>query len=202
MAALAVMGPAAAEDRWLGSLQLRGGCDSNPVLSPQGNGGALSGLAGVIVAGRSNEDYVAAFSGEASYRRYAAAGVSPLQRYKASFDIANRGQGGVALKAAAFAEAFDNYDTRSFKASQSLRAQWARGALCPFVTVEAGYAALNESNPALGDFLPKPQVFLRGTGTISISPMWRKISTRSRSAMAAIRSASIQPHPVLCYLHK
>lgn len=144
-------------------MQLRGGYDANPGLSPAGAGGSLSGIDGVVVVGRSTEDFVAAFSGEGSYTRYGNDASSPSQRYKASLDIANREQDGIALKAATAFTALDDYDTRSVKASQSLRAQWMRGAVRPFVTVEAGYAALNESNPALGDFLPKPQVFLRGT---------------------------------------
>jgi hypothetical protein len=154
---------ALAEDQFLGSLQLRGGYDSNPGLSPVGTGGALSGIDGVVVAGRSTDDYVAAFTGEGSYTRYGRAAAAPLQRYKAGFDIANKEQGGIALKAATSVVLFDSYDTRSFKASQSVRAQWVRGTVRPFVTVQAGYASLNESNPVLGDFLPNPQAFLRGT---------------------------------------
>jgi hypothetical protein len=152
-----------AEDEILGSLQLRGGYDSNPTFSPIGKGTALGGINAVIVAGRTTDDFIAALSAEASYTRYAEAVDAPIGRYKASFDIANKDQSDYSLKSTASIASFRNYDTQSLDAIERVRVQKTDGAVQPFVAAEARYSELNESNVLLGEFLPQPQVYLRGT---------------------------------------
>lgn len=152
-----------AEDEILGSLQLRGGYDSNPTFSPADKGTALGGINAVIVAGRTTEDFIAALSAEASYTRYSEAVDAPVGRYKASFDIANRDQSEYSLKSTTSVASFRNYDTQSLDAIERVRVQKTSGEVQPFVTAEARYSELNESNVLLGEFLPQPEVYLRGT---------------------------------------
>lgn len=154
---------ARAEDELLGSLRLRGGYDSNPVFSPVPQGTPLGGIDGAIVAGRSTDRFVAALSAEGSYTRFDKTTGAPVQRYKAGFDIANKDQGRYSLKSTSSVTSFANYDTRSLDAIERVRLQRTSGTVRPFVTAEARYFELNESNILLGKFLPQPEVFLRGT---------------------------------------
>jgi hypothetical protein len=154
---------ARAEDELLGSIQLRGGYDSNPTFVPGAKGTALGGVNAAVVAGRTTESYIAALSGEASYTRFDEGLDSPVQRYKAAFDIANKDQSEYSLKSTISAASFENYDTKSIDAIERVRMQKTNGLVRPFVTVEARYSELNESNLLLGDFLPEPEKFLRGT---------------------------------------
>jgi hypothetical protein len=154
---------ARAEDELLGSIQLRGGYDSNPTFVPGATGTALGGINAAVVAGRATETYVAALSGEASYTRFNESVDAPAQRYKAAFDIANKDQEEISLKSTTSAASFENYDTKSLDAIERVRMQKTNGLVRPFVTVEALYSELNESNLLLGDFLPEPDKFLRGT---------------------------------------
>lgn len=156
-------GSARAEDEFLGSIQLRGGYDSNPNFTAADSGTALGGVNAAVVAGRTTETYIAALSAEASYTHYAETLDAPLQRYKAAFDIANKEQSEVSLKSTTSVVSFENYDTKALDAIEHVRVQKTSGMVQPFVTVEARYSELNESNLLLGDFLPKPEVFLRGT---------------------------------------
>jgi hypothetical protein len=155
--------PARAEEEVLGSIQLRSGYDSNPVFVPGSEGTALGGVNAAIVAGRTTESYVAAMSGEAGYTRYGERTDPPLERYRAAFDIANHDGGGYSLKSATSVTAFSNYDTKSLDAVERVQLRKTDSAVQPFVTVEARYSELNESNLLLGDFLPRPEKFLRGT---------------------------------------
>jgi hypothetical protein len=152
-----------AEDEILGSLQLRGGYDSNPTFSALDKGTALGGINAVIVAGRTTENYIAALSAEASYTRYSEAVDAPVGRYKAAFDIANKDQSEYSLKSTTSVASFRNYDTQSLDAIERVRLQKTDGVVQPFVAAEARYSELNESNVLLGEFLPKPEVYLRGT---------------------------------------
>lgn len=152
-----------AEDEILGSLQLRGGYDSNPTFSPADRGTALGGINAVIVAGRTTEDFIAALSAEASYTRYSEAVDAPAGRYKASFDIANKDQAEYSLKSTTSVASFRNYDTQSLDAIERVRVQKTGSEVQPFVTAEMRYSELNESNILLGEFLPKPEAYLRGT---------------------------------------
>lgn len=161
--ALAASEARADEDEVLGSLRLRGGYDSNPVFSPVPKGAALGGIDGAIVAGRTTDTFIAALSAEGSYTRYGEAVDTPVQRYKAAFDIANKDQSEYALKSTSSVASLTNYDTKSLDAIERVRLQHSSGMVQPFVTAEARYSELNESNILLGQFLPQPEVFLRGT---------------------------------------
>jgi hypothetical protein len=156
-------GAARAEDEFLGSLQLRGGYDSNPDFSFTPGDTALAGVNAVVVAGRSTERYVAAVSGEASYTRYRETVDAPLARYRAAFDIANKDESEFSLKSTASVTSFENYNTKSLDAIERLKLRKTSGDVQPFVTAELRYSALNESNILLNRFLPQPEIFLRGT---------------------------------------
>ena len=159
----ALAGPAQAEDEILGSLQLRGGYDSNPNFSSAAEGTALAGINAVVVAGRSTGDYVAAATGEASYTRYRETLDAPLARYRAAFDFANKDESEFSLKSTTSVTSFENYNTKSLDAIERLQLRKTSGAVQPFVTAELRYSQLNESNVLLNEFLPQPEVFLRGT---------------------------------------
>ncbi len=165
--ALAVLvllaGGARAEDEILGSLQLRGGYDSNPDFSFAARGTALAGINAVVVAGRSTENYVAAVTGEASYTRYRETVDAPLARYRAAFDLANKDESEFSLKSTASVTSFENYNTKSLDAIERLKLRKTGGTVQPFVTAELRYSQLNESSILLNEFLPRPEVFLRGT---------------------------------------
>jgi len=163
---------ASAEDEFLGSIQLRGGFDSNPDFAMGNAGTSLGGINAAVIAGRTTESYIAALSAEASYTHYAKAIDVPLSRYKAAFDIANKDQSEYSLKSTSSLASFENYDTRSLDAIERVRLQKASGSVQPFVTAEARYSELNESNLLLGKFLPEPERFLRGTIIPGVA--WKK----------------------------
>jgi hypothetical protein len=154
---------ARAEDEFLGSLQLRGGYDTNPDLSFAAHGTALAGINAVVVAGRSTESYVAAVTGEASYTRYRETVDAPLARYRAAFDIASKDESEFSLKSATSVTSFENYNTKSLDAIERVKLRKTSGVVQPFVTAELRYSQLNESSILLNEFLPRPEVFLRGT---------------------------------------
>lgn len=156
-------GPVRAEDEFLGSLQLRGGYDTNPDFSFTPAGTALGGINAVVVAGRSTERYVGAVTGEASYTRYRETVDGPLARYRAAFDFATKDESEASLKSTTSVTSFENYNTKSLDAIERLKLRMTSGDVQPFVTAELRYSELNESNILLNEFLPQPEVFLRGT---------------------------------------
>lgn len=166
---LVATGVVQADDEFAASFRLRGGYDTNPVLVPHGRGAAFATVDGAFAAGRETESFVAGVVGEGSFTQYRGNAFAPAQNYKLRLQVANKGQNDVALSASTAITNFSNYDTRSADLTQRVRAQWTGGPVRPFVSAELRLASLNESNPLLGDFLPAPMRYLRGTVTPGVA---------------------------------
>ncbi len=164
---------AGAEEEFLASVRLRGGYDSSPKLQLGGAGGsAFIGTDAAFVSAKSNGQYVAGLVGEATYTHFRNEEVEPLQRYRLAFSFANKVEDGISVRADTSALSFRSYDTHLADFEHKLRLRKLGSAWQPFVRTELRYSSLNEKNVVIGEFLPEPQKFLRGTIIPGIA--WKK----------------------------
>ena len=153
-----------AEDDFIASLRLRGGYDTNPQFS-NGNGiggSAFIGTDTALAAGAKEKDYSYGVAAEASTTQYA----NPLAVPALSGKVILRGTyGDDAANVAATTTIADTntYNLRSSDLIQSLKGEVKFGAIKLFTTVEGARSSLNQTNAIFQDFLPTPQVYLRGT---------------------------------------
>lgn len=153
-----------AEDDFVASLRLRGGYDTNPQFSTgSGIGGsAFIGTDTALAAGVKEKDYSYGVAAEASTTQYA----NPLAVPALSGKMILRGSyGGDTANIAATTTIADTntYNLRSSDLIQSLKGEVKFGAIKLFTTVEGARSSLNQTNAIFQDFLPSPQVYLRGT---------------------------------------
>lgn len=166
MAALALGNTdvAADEEEFLASVRLRGGYDTNPTLNPGGAGAsAFAGIDAAFVSGKGNDRFIAGLVGEATVTQFRDEEIAPLQRYRLAFNLANKQQDGVSIRTDTTALAFQNHDTQLYDFEHKLRLRKVDGAAQPFLRAELKAASLNEKNVIIGEFLPEPYRFLRGT---------------------------------------
>jgi hypothetical protein len=153
-----------AEDDFVASVRLRGGFDTNPVFS---NGGGIGGSAFIgtdtaLVAGTKEKDYSYGVAAEASTTQYA----NPVALPALTGKVVLRGTyGGDDANIAATTTIADTntYNLRSSDLVQSLKGEVKFGAIKVFTTVEGARSTLNQTNAIFQDFLPNPQVYVRGT---------------------------------------
>ncbi len=161
--AFAAPPPAHAEDEQLASFRLRGGYDSNPTMLLEARGATFAGVDAVAAVARSVGDVAAGLTAEASHTRYEDPGIDPLERYQLRGSVELSDFGGFTIRSSGLVSYFANYETRAFDAEQSVRVQYMDGPVRPFVSASLRYSSLNETNAILGEFLPDPQSFLRGS---------------------------------------
>lgn len=153
-----------AEDDFVASMRLRVGFDTNPVFS---NGGGIGGSAFIgtdtaLVAGTKEKDYSYGVAAEASTTQYA----NPLALPALTGKVVLRGTyGGDEANISATTTIADTntYNLRSSDLVQSLKGEAKFGDIKVFTTVEGARSTLNQTNAIFQDFLPSPQVYLRGT---------------------------------------
>lgn len=162
---LALISPLQAADEFAASFRLRGGYDSNPVLAPQGKGSPLIAWDAAAAYGHDSGEWIAGATAEASLVRYREEGFEPLENYRLRLRFANKGQHNVSFDATTTLARFTAYDTQNENANQRVHVQWTGGEWRPFVAGDLRHASLNELNVLLGDFLPAPHRYLRGTIT-------------------------------------
>lgn len=153
-----------AEDDFIASLRLRGGYDTNPQFSTgSGIGGsAFIGTDTALAAGTKEKDYSYGVAAEASTTQYA----NPLAVPALSGKVVLRGTyGGDTANITATTTIADTntYNLRSSDLTQSFKGEVKFGAIKLFTTVEGARSSLNQTNAIFQDFLPSPQVYLRGT---------------------------------------
>ncbi|WP_425990888.1 outer membrane beta-barrel protein [Afipia sp. DC4300-2b1] len=153
-----------AEDDFIFSLRLRGGYDTNPQFS---NGTGIGGSAFIgtdtaLAAGTKEKGYSYGVAAEASTTQYA----NPLAVPALSGKVILRGTyGGDDANIAATTTIADTntYNLRSSDLVQSIKGEVKFGSIKIFTTVEGARSSLNQTNAIFQDFLPNPQVYLRGT---------------------------------------
>lgn len=153
-----------AEDDFVASLRLRGGFDSNPQFSTgSGIGGsAFIGTDTALAAGTKEKEHSYGVAAEASTTQYA----NPLAVPALNGKVILRGTyGGDDANIAATTTIADTstYNLRSSDLVQSLKGEAKFGAIKIFLTTEGARSTLNQTNAIFQDFLPSPQVYLRGT---------------------------------------
>ncbi len=153
-----------AEDDFIASLRLRGGYDTNPQFSTgSGIGGnAFIGTDTALAAGTKEKNYSYGVAAEATTTQYA----NPLAVPALSGKVILRGTyGGDTANVAATTTIADTntYNLRSSDLVQSLKGEVKFGDIKVFTTVEGARSTLNQTNAIFQDFLPTPQVYLRGT---------------------------------------
>ncbi|WIG50166.1 MAG: hypothetical protein OJF48_001083 [Afipia sp.] len=153
-----------AEDDFVASLRLRGGYDTNPQFSTgSGIGGsAFIGTDTALAAGTREKDYSYGVAAEASTTQYA----NPLAVPALAGKVVLRGTyGGDDASIAATTTIADTntYNLRSSDFVQSVKGEAKFGSVKVFTTVEGARSSLNQTNAIFQDFLPNPQVYLRGT---------------------------------------
>lgn len=155
--------PAKAADDFAASLRLRGGYDTNPQFS---NGSGIGGSAFVatdlaLAAGTKEEDYSFGAAAEASRTQY----FNPLAVPATNGKVILRGLLGdeqASLSAVTTLSDISTYNLRATDAIQSVKGEAKFGSIKLFATVEGGHSSLNQTNAFFQDFLPNPQVYLRG----------------------------------------
>ena len=153
-----------AEDDFIASLRLRGGYDTNLQFSTGSaiGGSAFIGTDTALAAGTKEKNYSYGVAAEASTTQYA----NPLAVPALSGKVILRGTYGddTANIASTTTIADTNtYNLHSSDLIQSLKGEMKFGAIKLFTTVEGARSSLNQTNAIFQDFLPSPQVYLRGT---------------------------------------
>jgi hypothetical protein len=186
---LPVSSAGAQEYVWVGSVRLRGGFDSNPTLISPAEGSVFSGIDAAIAGGATTEDYAIGVIGELGATTYADSSITRSQHALLELTLKNSDPKFWSLKSTTtFADDRD-YDERLSNATQSLRAQWVGGPIRPFLTLEGGYARLNETSAIYLDFLPEPHKTLRGTVIPGIALHLGGLELGSSVNLTAIRYA-------------
>jgi hypothetical protein len=162
--------PALAAEEFVASLRLRGGYDSNPLLTPGGKGAAFTTLDAAFAGGRKNDSgWISGVTGEFSVTKFSEPEFTAFQNHRFRLRLSNENVEDFSVDSTATFAAAKTYDTRISLASQRAHIQYVKGKLQPFVTGDIRAVALNELSPLLGDFLPEPLHFLRGTITPGIA---------------------------------
>jgi hypothetical protein len=173
-----------AQEEFAASFRLRGGYDSNPNLAPNGKGSALIAWDAAAVYGRDHGEWISGATAEASLTRYRSDQFEPAQSYRLRLRLTNKNQNDISLDATTTLAYASNYDTRSDFLNQRVHAQWTGGALRPFAAGDLKFASLNEVNVLLGEFLPEPMRYLRGTITTGIAYVNDKTEAGVQIALA------------------
>lgn len=160
--ALSVL-PAAAESVFVSSVRLRGGYDSNPLLTPDGKSAAFTTLEGAFAAGRKEDGWTTGVTGEFSVTKFSESEFRTFQNNRFRLRLSNDNIADVSLDSTTMFANASTYDTRVAQVAQRTHLQYATGEFRPFTALETRLVALNELNPLLGGFLPEPMRFLRGT---------------------------------------
>lgn len=155
---------AQAEDDFAASFRLRGGFDSNPQFS---NGSGVGGSAFIgtdtaLIAGTKEENSSYGVAVEASTTQYANPFVIPSLTGK----VVLRGMYGddtTNIASTTTVADINTYNLRSSDLVQSLKGEAKFGSIKVFATVEGARSTINQTNAIFQDFLPNPQVYLRGT---------------------------------------
>src|SRR5690606_2783414 len=92
--------------------------------------------------------------GEIERTEYADPHLAPSERYRLSLEAETTAFADWTLRSSSSIRVVRSATLRAFDAAQGVRAQWTGGALRPFVSAEARYVSLNETNAILIDFLP------------------------------------------------
>lgn len=189
-AALYAFSAAAQEQVWVGSVQLRGGFDSNPTLvAGRGDGSAFAGIDAAMAGGGSTEALTIGVIGEIAATKYGDSSVAASMHQRASVTVANNDRQDWAVTSTTILQNLRSYEERAFAAIQSLRLQWMRGTFRPFVTTEAAYSTLNETNAIFADFLPQPHRTLRGTIIPGLAIRIGELEAGTSLNLSAIRYA-------------
>jgi len=186
--------PANAADEFAASFRLRGGYDSNSLLAPSGKGSALIAWEAGLAYGREQAGWIAGVTAEASLTRYQKQEFEPVQNYRLRLRVANDSLHGVSLDATTTLAHVSGYYTRSEIFNQRVHLQPAAGELRPFVAGDLRAGSLNELNVLLGEFLPAPMRYLRGTLTPGI--VYAK-DKREAGASVALSRTRYQEEPDL-----
>lgn len=155
---------AQAEDDFAASFRLRGGFDSNPQFS---NGSGVGGSAFIgtdtaLIAGTKEENSSYGVAVEASTTQYANPFVIPSLTGK----VVLRGMYGddtTNIASTTTVADINTYNLRSSDLVQSLKGEAKFESIKVFATVEGARSTINQTNAIFQDFLPNPQVYLRGT---------------------------------------
>lgn len=162
--------PAIAADDFVASLRLRGGYDTNPQFS---NGSGIGGSAFAatdlaLAAGTKEDGYSFGAAAEASRTQY----FNPLAVPATNGKVILRGLLGddqASLSAVTTLSDINTYNLRATDAIQSVKGEAKFGSVKVFATIEGAHSTLNQTNAFFQDFLPNPQVYLRGTVIPGIS---------------------------------
>jgi hypothetical protein len=154
---------ASAEDDFVASLRLRGGFDTNPQFSNGGIGGsAFIGTHTALAAGTKGEGYSYGVAAEAGTTQYANPLAIPALTGKVILR-ANYGDESANVASTTTISDTNTYNLRSSDLIQSVKGEVVGDNLKVFATVEGARSSLNQTNGIFQDFLPNPQVYLRGT---------------------------------------
>lgn len=176
--------PSFASEEFAATFRLRGGYDSNPLLIPRGNGSPLIAWEAAAAYGRDNGEWVTGATAEAGLTRYRETQFEPVENYRLRLRLANKSQNDLSFDATTTLSHFSNYDTRSDFANQRVHLQHASGKFRPFLAGDMRLASLNELNVLLGEFLPEPMRFLRGTITPGIAYVHDKFEVGAQVAVS------------------
>ncbi len=153
-----------AEDDFVASLRLRGGYDTNPQFSNGGGIGssAFIGTDTALAAGTKGEGYSYGVAAEASTTQYA----NPLAVPALGGKVVLRGSYGnedAKISSTTTVADTNTYNLRSSDLIQSFKGEMVSDNVKVFATLEGARSSLNQTNAIFADFLPNPQVYLRGT---------------------------------------
>lgn len=153
-----------AEDDFLASVRLRAGYDSNPHFSNGGGIGCSAFIATdtALVAATKENGYSYGVAAEAGKTHYANPLMAPLLTGKVVLR-GSYGDDNATISATTTIDDTSTYNLRSSDLIQSLKGEVKVGDIKMFATVEGARASLNQTNAIFQDFLPAPQVYLRGT---------------------------------------
>ena len=154
---------ARAEDDFVASVRLRGGFDTNPQFSNGGIGGsAFVGTDTALAAGTRGDGYSYGVAAEASTTQYTNPLAIPALTGKVILR-ANYGDESANIASTTTISDTNTYNLRSSDLIQSVKGEVVRGDIKVFATLEGARSSLNQTNAIFQDFLPSPQVYLRGT---------------------------------------
>lgn len=158
-----------AEDDFIASVRLRGSFDTNPQFSSSGIGGSASiGTDTALAAGTKGERYSYGIAAEASTTQYSNPLAVPALNGKVILR-ATFGDDDAKISSATTISDTNTYNLRSSDVIQSVKGEMMYDDLKVFVTLEGARSSLNQTNAIFQDFLPTPQVYLRGTFIPGIS---------------------------------
>lgn len=152
-----------AEDDFVASLRLRGGFDTNPQFSSGGIGGsAFIGTDAALAAGTKGDGYSYGVAAEAGTTQYANPLAIPALTGRVILR-ATYGDDAAKISSTTTISDTNTYNLRSSDLIQSVKGEMVNDNFKVFATLEGARSSLNQTNAIFQDFLPDPQVYLRGT---------------------------------------